>query len=268
MKYIKPNFKREWEEAIRYPEFKKMGKEQWIHTANKNFEIINYNEIEDVLGNVDLDFENLNSEKRKRFEKSYSIGKVEIPIAVKFSEEDYDLLGGNTRLSGLLKKGKNPKIWVIDLSKTKDMAENLDRRIILRKANDDLEPIEIDIEKHFFDQAAKRGISEDDIVDFFDKLGDKKSVFVDFLRKHFEIVVKDKTTKLNVPFIAHNRSKKVNGATAKTIMGKDDFKTTNKIMTISENNRLMETFMYKFKNSDTDTKKLIVQKIVEYYNRF
>ena len=41
-----------------------------------------------------------------------------------------------------------------------------------------------------------------------------------------------------------------------------------KIMTISENNRLMETFMYKFKNSDTDTKKLIVQKIVEYYNRF
>ena len=58
------------------------------------------------------------------------------------------------------------------------------------------------------------------------------------------------------------------GRKAKTIMGKDDFKTTNKIMTISENNILMETFMYKFKNSDTDTKKLIVQKIVEYYNRF
>lgn len=148
------------------------------------------------------------------------------------------------------------------------MAENLDRRIILRKANDDLEPIEIDIEKHFFDQAAKRGISEDDIIEFFDKLGDKKSVFLDFIRKHFEIVVKDKKTKLNVPFIAHNRSKKVSGATAKTIMDKDDFKTTNKVMTISENNILVETFLYKFKNSNIDTKKLIVQKIVDYYNRF
>ena len=148
------------------------------------------------------------------------------------------------------------------------MAENLDRKIILRKANDDLDPIEIDIEKHFFDQAAKRGITEEDIVEFFDKLGDKKSMFLDFIRKHFEIVVKDKKTKLNVPFVAHNRSRKVSGATAKTIMNKDDFKTTNKIMTISENNRLIETFMYKFKNSDTNTKKLIIQKIVEYYNRF
>lgn len=268
MKYQKPNFEREWEEAVRYPEFKKMGKKKWIDTAKENFQIINYNEIKNVLGNVDLDYENLNSEKKKRFEKSYNIGKIEIPIAVKFSEEDYDLLGGNTRLSGLVKKGINPKIWVIDISKTKDMAENLDRRIILRKANDDLEPIEIDIEKHFFDQAAKRGISEDDIIEFFDKLGDKKSVFVDFLRKYFEIVVKDKTTKLNVPFIAHNRSKKVNGATAKTIMDKDNFKTTNKIMTISENNILVETFLYKFKNSNIDTKKLILQKIVDYYNRF
>lgn len=268
MKYIKPNFKREWEEAIRYPEFKKMGKEQWIYTANKNFEIINYNEIEDVLGNVDLDYENLNSEKKKRFEKSYNIGKVEIPIAVKFSEKDYDLLGGNTRLSGLLKKGKNPKIWVIDLSKTKDMAENLDKKIILKKANDDLEPIEIDIEKHFFDQAKDRGISEEDIIEFFDKLGDKKSIFVDFLKKYYEIVVKDKKTKLNVPFIAHSRSKNVKGATAKTIMNKDNFRTTNKIMTMSENKILKETFLYKFKNSNNDTKELILQKIIEYYNRF
>lgn len=268
MKYIKPNFKREWEEAIRYPEFKKIGKKQWIHIANKNFEIINYNEIEDVLGNVDLDYENLNSEKKKRFEKSYNIGKVEIPIAVKFSEEDYDLLGGNTRLSGLLKKGKNPKIWVIDLSKTKEMAENLDRKIILRKANDDLDPIEIDIEKHFFDKAAERGISEDDIIEFFDKLGEKKSVFVDFLRKHFEIVVKDKTTKLNVPFIAHNRSKKVNGATAKTIMDKDNFKTTNKIMTISETTKLSKQILREFKNLDINAKKLIIRNIVKYYNRF
>ena len=32
-------------------------------------------------------------------------------------KDDYDLLGGNTRLAGLLKKGINPKLWVIDMSK-------------------------------------------------------------------------------------------------------------------------------------------------------
>jgi len=148
------------------------------------------------------------------------------------------------------------------------MAEQLNRKIILKKANDDLEPIEIDIEKHFFDQARDRGIAEEDIIEFFDKLGDNKSVFVDFLKKYFEIVVKDKKTKLNVPFIAHSRSKNVKGATAKTIINKDNFKTSNKIMTISENKILTETFLYKFKNSNSDTQKLIVQKIIEYYNRF
>ena len=29
VKYTKPNFEYEWEEAIRYPEFKEMGKKIW-----------------------------------------------------------------------------------------------------------------------------------------------------------------------------------------------------------------------------------------------
>jgi hypothetical protein len=39
-----------------------------------------------------------------------------MPIAVKFSDTDYDLVAGNTRLAGLVKKGINPKIWIVDLS--------------------------------------------------------------------------------------------------------------------------------------------------------
>lgn len=117
MKYNKPNFSYEWKEARRYPEFKKMGKDAWIGFASKNFEIDNYKSIKDHLGNVDLDFDTLDEDKKKRFETAFNKGEVEIPIAVKFGEDNYDLVGGNTRLSGLIKNGINPKLWVVDAPK-------------------------------------------------------------------------------------------------------------------------------------------------------
>jgi hypothetical protein len=39
-----------------------------------------------------------------------------MPIAVKFSNSDYDLLAGNTRLSGLVNNGEDPNIWIVDIS--------------------------------------------------------------------------------------------------------------------------------------------------------
>ena len=120
MKYSKPNFEHEWSEALRYREFEKMGKDGWLEKASKDFEISNFKSIENILNNVDLDFDTLEDEKKERFEKSFEKGNVEIPMAVKFSDTDYDLLGGNTRLAGLIKKGINPKIWVVDMTKKKD----------------------------------------------------------------------------------------------------------------------------------------------------
>ena len=120
MKYSKPNFEHEWREALRYREFEKMGKDGWLEKASKDFEISNFKSIENILNNVDLDFDTLEDEKKERFKKSFEKGNVEIPMAVKFSDTDYDLLGGNTRLAGLIKKGINPKIWVVDMTKKKD----------------------------------------------------------------------------------------------------------------------------------------------------
>jgi hypothetical protein len=119
MKYSKPNFEHEWSEALRYREFEKMGKDGWLEKASKDFEISNFKSIENILNNVDLDFDTLEDEKKERFEKSFEKGDVEIPMAVKFSDTDYDLLGGNTRLAGLIKKGINPKIWVVNMTKKK-----------------------------------------------------------------------------------------------------------------------------------------------------
>ena len=117
MKYTKPDLDKEWMEALRYREFEKMGKDKWMKIASENFTITNYEKIKDVLGNVDLDFDTLDFDKKKRFEKHFEEGSIEMPIAVKFSDTDYDLLGGNTRLSGLIGKGINPKLYIVDLSK-------------------------------------------------------------------------------------------------------------------------------------------------------
>ena len=119
MKYLKPNFEHEWSEALRYREFEKMGKDEWLKKASKDFEISNFNSIKDILNNVDLDYDTLEDEKKKRFEKDFKKGKIEIPMVVKFSDTDYDLLGGNTRIAGLISKGINPKLWVVDMTKKK-----------------------------------------------------------------------------------------------------------------------------------------------------
>jgi hypothetical protein len=119
MKYLKPNFEHEWSEALRYREFEKMGEEKWLEKASKDFEISNFNSIKDILNNVDLDYDTLEDEKKKRFEKDFKKGKIEIPMVVKFSDTDYDLLGGNTRVAGLISKGINPKLWVVDMTKKK-----------------------------------------------------------------------------------------------------------------------------------------------------
>ena len=123
MKYTKPNLEHEWMEALRYREFEKMGKEAWLKLASNDFDITNYDKIKDVLGNVDLDYDSLEEDKKKRFEEAFKKGEVEIPVAVKFNDGDYDLLAGNTRLAGLISKSINPKIWLIDLSKKKKHKE-------------------------------------------------------------------------------------------------------------------------------------------------
>ena len=114
IKYTTPNFELEWEEAVRYPEFKEMGKENWIKIA-KQGKLVNYSSIKDILGNVDLNFDSLEEPKKQRFQSAFKKGTIETPIAVKFSDNDYDLVAGNTRLSGLVKNGEDPKIWIVNI---------------------------------------------------------------------------------------------------------------------------------------------------------
>jgi hypothetical protein len=114
IQYKKPNFENEWMEANRYPEFQKMGKEKWVELAQQG-SITKLSKIKSILSNVDLDFDSLEDGKKERFEKAFEKGVIEMPIAVKFGKNEYDLVAGNTRVAGLAKNHIDPSIWVVEL---------------------------------------------------------------------------------------------------------------------------------------------------------
>ena len=94
-------------------------------------------------------------------------------------------------------------------------------------ADKQLNPVDIVLtDKHFFDRLTdprnKKEISQAELIGFFKRLGKKKKDFVNFLNLYGQIVAKDNRTNLNIPFM-----KQANKVIAKTIMRKDDFKTSD-----------------------------------------
>jgi hypothetical protein len=114
MNYRKPNPKTEWPEALRYRIFERMGYDAWVKLVKKGKSYI-FSEINSITGNVDLDYEKLEKEKKDRFEKDFENGEIEMPIVARFKKYKFDLVGGNTRIAGLISKGYNPKEWVVDI---------------------------------------------------------------------------------------------------------------------------------------------------------
>ena len=93
-------------------------------------------------------------------------------------------------------------------------------------AEKQLSPEDIEFTKHFFDRVNDprngKEISDAELTGFFKRLSRHKKQFKDFLEKYKQIVVKDKRYDINIPFI-----KSANQIIAKTVMRKDDFKTSS-----------------------------------------
>ena len=122
--YTRPNLENEWLEANRYPEFHKLGKDQWIKIARQGG-MAKWSSLKDV-GNVDSDLSNLEPEKRKRAAALVNRGKVELPIVGRWSNGELDLIAGNTRLATLLDQGYDPKVWVVDVPGKQGVVEGQD----------------------------------------------------------------------------------------------------------------------------------------------
>lgn len=118
--YTRPDFDSEWEEAIRYPQFKKMGKEAWIDLASSG-RIININDaLSNLMYNTDAGekFRNtwheLDTDKKKRFVQALDKERVELPIIARWPDGGLELIGGNTRLTGLMLNKGEAKAWIFN----------------------------------------------------------------------------------------------------------------------------------------------------------
>jgi hypothetical protein len=91
-------------------------------------------------------------------------------------------------------------------------------------ADKELAPDDVVFTKHFFDRVNDprngKEISDVELRGFFNRLKKYKKKFVEFLTKYNQMVVTDKRTDINIPFV-----KQANKVIAKTVMRKQNFKS-------------------------------------------
>ena len=136
--YSTPNFDHEWEEAERYPEFKKIGKEDWIELVKKGKAIT----IKSAKGINNTDaadpnsFKSLDPTKQKRALAQLKKGTVEMPIVAVYSDGYKELVGGNTRLTAMMARDGIATVWAFKVpDEVADLAENLTKKTVNNSTN-------------------------------------------------------------------------------------------------------------------------------------
>ena len=112
-KFVEPNFDFEWEEAERYPEFAKLGKDAWIELARKG-RAVAITSAQDISNTDAADpdsFKSLVPAKQKRALAQLEKGTVEMPIVAVYSDGHKELIGGNTRLTAMMARDGKATVW-------------------------------------------------------------------------------------------------------------------------------------------------------------
>lgn len=113
MKYLKPNFQNEWQNAEKMPEFHGMEKKEWADFAAQGYQV----KLNEVINSIqNMDFCDICPKKRAIVQNQIANGELEIPVLAKLDEEKYEVISGKTRICELLKKNLNPPVWIVDLS--------------------------------------------------------------------------------------------------------------------------------------------------------
>ena len=125
--YTKPNLENEWEEAARYPEFVRIGKEAWIKLAQsgKAVTITSAKDINNTDAADPDSFKLLHKDKQARALSQIKQGSVEMPIVAVYSDGRKELIGGNTRLTATLAKYGKSTLWAFKVpDEVARLAEN------------------------------------------------------------------------------------------------------------------------------------------------
>jgi predicted transcriptional regulator len=124
-KFVEPNFDFEWEEAERYPEFVKLGKDAWIELARKG-KAVTINSAQGINNTDAADpdsFKSLVPAKQKRALAQLEKGTVEMPIVAVYSDGHKELVGGNTRLTAMMARDGKATIWAFRVPGKQGVAE-------------------------------------------------------------------------------------------------------------------------------------------------
>ena len=125
--FVKPQFDVEWDEATRYPEFEKIGKEAWIKLAKKG-KAVTIKNAEDINNTDAADpdaFKNLDKNKQARALAQLKSGDVEMPIVAVYSDGYKELIGGNTRLTAMMARDGVATVWAFKVpDEVAELAEN------------------------------------------------------------------------------------------------------------------------------------------------
>jgi predicted transcriptional regulator len=128
-KFVKPNFDFEWEEAERYPEFVKLGKDAWIELAKKG-KAVTINSAQGINNTDAADpdsFKSLVPAKQKRALAQLEKGTVEMPIVAVYSDGHKELVGGNTRLTAMMARDGKATVWAFRVPGKQGVAETFDQ---------------------------------------------------------------------------------------------------------------------------------------------
>lgn len=114
----------------------------------------------------------------------------------------------------------------MDEIEAEETNEKVDIDKVEKYADKVMDPIDVEFTKHFYDQLTRaehdKEITDAELIGFFKRLAKKKKDFDKFKQDYDQFVAKDSRSQINIPF-----KNKVDQIIAKTIMRKDDFKTSN-----------------------------------------
>jgi hypothetical protein len=134
-KFVEPNFDFEWEEAERYPEFVKLGKDAWIELAKKG-RAVTINSARGINNSDAADPDNFKSlvpAKQKRALAQLETGTVEMPIVAVYSDGRKELVGGNTRLTAMMARDGQATVWAFRVPGQQGVAEGSEQNLSVQQ---------------------------------------------------------------------------------------------------------------------------------------
>jgi tRNA nucleotidyltransferase/poly(A) polymerase/nicotinamide mononucleotide adenylyltransferase/GNAT superfamily N-acetyltransferase len=228
---------------------KKNSKDKLESVLNK----INYtsNEITDVNFLISLDdFTPDKIVDYKKDQKRTKLSDKQILDYGKHNNKDYKkFVKFNTSVSGKDApkdvKGKDIGNWIQDEEKRRFLNEMAKSELnaVEKFADKILNPTDVEFSTHFFDRLNDprngKEITYSELISFFKRLSKDKKELTNFLKKYKELVITDKKTKINMPLVS-----KTNQIIAKTVMRKDNWKTSNPVYKFESKKIVNEKIKY------------------------